>query len=179
MLGYGQMHRARRARRDWALLTFTAAMESTDTLQDHVAALVEGILRDGPCFAVEIAVRGKVGSQAVDVFVESDAALDAYALGQISREVGYVLDTDEVMPGPYTLNVSSPGADRPLRLPRQYRKMIGRRLRVHYRQASGTCTEVVGALEYADAERIAVAARNEPVTISYDNILWAKVQLPW
>lgn len=150
-----------------------------DTLQDRVTALVQGVLDGGPCFAVEIVVRGSMGSHAVDVFVESDAVLDVKTLAKISREVGFGLDLEDVMPGPYTLNVSSPGTDRPLRLPRQYRKMVGRALRVHYRLPDSKYTEVVGTLEEVDVEGITVAARKSPLSIQFSDILWAKVQLPW
>jgi len=150
-----------------------------DILKDRVAALVDDILADGPCFLVEVAVRGSAGSHAVDIFVESDDVLDAHRLGQISREVGYALDTDDVIPGRYMLNVSSPGAKRPLRLPRQYRKMVGRDLRVHYRKEDGNYTEVTGRLAAASSEQITLSVQAETLGIRYNDILWAKVQLPW
>ena len=150
-----------------------------DTLKDRVTAHVEGLLRAGPCFAVDIVVRGQMGSHAVDVFVESDDVLDAHTLANISKELGYIMDATDTMPGPYTLNVSSPGADRPLQLPRQYRKMIGRRLRVHYRQASGSNTEVLGTLASTDDVSVTVTTPQGPLSIQYGQILWARVQLPW
>ena len=148
-------------------------------LEDKVAGIVEAILAEGPCFLVEIAVRGSAGSHAIDIFVESDGVLDAHTLGNISREVGYSLDTEGIMPGRYTLNVSSPGADRPLRLPRQYRKMMGRDLRVHFRKSADKNAEVIGKLINSDSEGITVAVNSEALPISYGDILWAKVKLPW
>ena len=149
-----------------------------DTLQDRVERSVMPVLEGGPCFVVDIAVRGSKGSHAVDVFVESDGVLDARTIAQVSREIGYVLETDDVMPGPYTLHVSSPGADRPLKLPRQYQKMVGRDLRVHF-AASGKNSEVVGPLLEAGDEGIVVQANGTPHAIQFSDILWAKVKLPW
>ncbi len=149
------------------------------SLQDRAAALVEGVLEGGPCYLVEMVCRGSIGSQVVDVFIESDAVLDAYTLARLSREIGYTLDVAGVMPGPYTLTVSTPGADRPLRLPRQYRKMVGRNLRVHYRLPSGKYTEVTGLLEKAGDESITLTAGSVSPSIMYSDILWAKAQLPW
>ncbi len=154
-----------------------AAAEST--LQERVASLVDDLLGEGPCFAVDVVVRGSQGSHAVDVFIESDDALTVFALGRVSRELGYVMDVHDVMPGPYRLNVSSPGANRPLKVPRQYRKMVGRDLRVHFRRPDGRNTEVVGRLEMADAERIHIRGPKGSQSISYQEILWAKVALPW
>ena len=149
------------------------------TLQDRVAALTAGVLEGGPCFAVDVVVRGRKGAHVIDVFVESDTVLDAHVLAGISRELGYVLDVTDAVPGSYTLNVSSPGADRPLRIPRQYRKMVGRSLRVHYRLPKSRYTEVVGTLEAADTDGITIAAQDGPRSIGYGEVLWAKVKLPW
>jgi ribosome maturation factor RimP len=48
----------------------------------------------------------------------------------VSREVGTILDVEDVIDRPYTLEVSSPGLDRPLRHAADYRRFAGRLLRV-------------------------------------------------
>ena len=150
-------------------------------LEERARALVEDVLAEGPHFVVDFSVRGSAGSLAVDVFVDSDTALGADVLAGISHEVGYALDTEDVIPGRYMLNVSSPGVDKPLRLPRQYRKNIGRALRVHFqREDEGGFTEILGTLVAADTESIRVSLSDtESRCINYADILWAKVQLPW
>ncbi len=45
---------------------------------------------------------------------------------RVSREISAVLDVEETIDHPYTLEVSSPGLDRPLRSPRDYRRFAGR-----------------------------------------------------
>ena len=145
----------------------------------RVRTLVEDLLADGPIYIVDLAVRGTRGSYAVDLFLESDDSLGVDTLAELSREVGFLLDTEEVMPGPYNLRVSSPGADRPLRLPRQYRKHVGRQLRVHYQVEPGRNTEVCGKLLRAHESGIDVKVNGQNAGIDFESILWAKVQLPW
>ena len=148
-------------------------------LEERVRDLVEGLLKTGPVFLVEFSVRGSLGSHAVDVFVESDDILGIQQLTGLSREVGFLLDTEDIMPGPYTLNVSTPGADRPLRLPRQYQKHLGRNLRVHYRKYEDIFTEVCGELIAAEESSIRIQNGKGATEIFHDDIQWAKVQLPW
>lgn len=158
------------------------ATSTTETLpSERTRQLVEEILAGSPDYLVECAVRGAAGSRAVDVFVDSDTTIGVDRLADISREVAFLLETHEVIRGPYRLNVSSPGVDRPLKLPRQYRTNIGRSLRVHFRRADDSgYTEVTGILTGADEDGIVVAQEKKtPVRVAYSDILWAKVQLPW
>ncbi len=151
----------------------------TPGLETRVRPLVEGMLKAGPVFLVEFSVRGTRGSHAIDIFVESDDSLGADELAELSREVGFLLDTEDIMPGPYVLNVSTPGADRPLRQLRQYQKHLGRDLRVHYRESEDTFTEICGELLAAEESLIRIQNGKEVTEIRHDSIQWAKVQLPW
>ncbi len=148
-------------------------------LEARVRALIEGLLERGPVFVVDFCVRGTKGSYAVDLFVESDEVLGADNLADLSREINFLLDAEDTIPGPYTLMVSTPGVDRPLRLPRQYRKHVGRTLRVHYRLTSGQFTEICGKLVDATRQAIRVEDAERIEDISFGDIAWAKVQLPW
>jgi len=54
---------------------------------------------------------------------------------RISRDLGALLDVEDVVPDAYTLEVSSPGLDRPLRHPDDYRRFSGRRAKLVMREA--------------------------------------------
>ena len=52
----------------------------------------------------------------------------------VSRDLSAMLDVEDVIPTAYTLEVSSPGLDRPLRTPDDYRRFTGRRAKVVMRE---------------------------------------------
>ena len=52
----------------------------------------------------------------------------------VSRELSAILDVEDVVPTAYTLEVSSPGLDRPLRRPDDYRRFAGRRAKIVMRE---------------------------------------------
>src|SRR5881396_2281309 len=54
---------------------------------------------------------------------------------RVSRDLSAMLDVDDVVPGEYTLEVSSPGLDRPLRHADDYRRFAGRRAKLVMREA--------------------------------------------
>jgi ribosome maturation factor RimP len=170
------------------MMTKTAHTAPASTLSDQVAALVAEVLTGTPHFLVELDVRGTKGSRVVNVYLDSDIGIGVDDMARISRDLGFLLDTEEVMGGNYSLNISSPGIDRPLRLRRQYKKNIGRTLLVHYRKPEGEGeTEATGELVSVDDESIELdmTTKNKKQTqteqrrIAFDDIVWAKVRLPW
>jgi ribosome maturation factor RimP len=49
---------------------------------------------------------------------------------KVSQQMGAVLDVEDPIPGAYTLEVSSPGMDRPLRKPMDFQRHAGQRVRI-------------------------------------------------
>ena len=169
-------------------MTKTVHTAPASTLSDKVEALVAEVLAGTPHFLVELDVRGMKGSRVVNVYLDSDTGIGVDDMARISRDLGFLLDTEDVMGGNYSLNVSSPGIDRPLRLRRQYKKNIGRMLLVHYRKPEGEGeTEATGELVSVDDEGIELdlttkkkkQTQTEQRRIAFDDIVWAKVRLPW
>jgi ribosome maturation factor RimP len=69
----------------------------------------------------------------------------------VSRDLSAVLDVEDVIPMAYTLEVSSPGLDRPLRGPADFERFAGRRAKLVMRQAVDGQTFVRGRLEGIEA----------------------------
>jgi len=76
---------------------------------------------------------------------------------RVSRVVGPLLDHANLIEGPYHLEVSSPGAERPLRSHLEYERFNGKRVNVRYRSGESE-TVVEGQLVAVDAAGIAVSA---------------------
>jgi ribosome maturation factor RimP len=100
----------------------------------------------------------------VRVAVDSDTGVDLDAVADLSRKLSAALDEaeaggDELITGEYELEVGSPGVDRPLTLPRHWRRNIGRlvRVRVGERQFTGRVTAADAEAVVFDAERFAHA----------------------
>lgn len=130
-------------------------------------------------YIVEIVVRGRQGSRLVEVFLDSDEGVGLDYLAAYSREIGFLLEAEEIVKGRYRLNVSSPGADRPIRLPRQMKKHVGRKLAV----TSGEGDPVEGVLVAADDNGITLTLKKgkvkEEVKLAFETIQEARVVLPW
>src|ERR1700709_715090 len=94
------------------------------------AALLElltpGVLASGA--DLEDVPVSRAGSRSlVRVIIDRDGGLDLDAVAEVSHAVSAALDADEdVMPGAFVLEVSTPGVDRPLTHPRHWRRARGR-----------------------------------------------------
>ena len=72
-------------------------------------------------------MKGHPGSRLVEVFVDG-GGIDEIA--GLTRRINFLLDLEDPVAGRYRLDVSTPGADRPLVDVRQYPQHVGRTLRV-------------------------------------------------
>ena len=146
----------------------------------RIRALAEDAISETDLYIVYVEIRGRQGGRVVDVFVDADEGAGIDALKEASRSLSFLLDTEDLIKGQYRLNVSSPGADRPLLLPRQYPKHVGRNVEVTYTVGEELVT-ATGSLARADETTIAVAVpgQDAPTEITYDTIREARVLLPW
>lgn len=108
--------------------------------------LLEEILdQDEDLFLVEVSHKGNSGNSKLLVLIDGDQGLDIDRCARVSRQLGAQLEELDIIPGKYTLEVSSPGIDQPLKLKRQYVKNIGRSLKVELNdgeQKEGVLTAV-------------------------------------
>ena len=73
---------------------------------------------------------------------------------RVSRDLSALLDVDDLIPGAYTLEVSSPGLDRPLRGRADYERFTGRRAKLVVRQAVNGQTFFRGRLAGVDLDAV-------------------------
>jgi ribosome maturation factor RimP len=77
---------------------------------------------------------------------------------KVSRDLSAILDVEDVVPSAYTLEVSSPGLDRPLRQADDYRRFAGRRAKLVMRQAVDGQTFFRGILGGVDDGHVLIDA---------------------
>ena len=107
------------------------------SIEKRVKELVEEKIADKPnLFLVDIKFHS---NGKLMILVDGDNGIGIDDCVAISRHVGFHLEEENVIETAYNLEVSSPGIDTPLTLPRQYAKNIGRTLGI--KMADGTKRE--------------------------------------
>jgi ribosome maturation factor RimP len=123
------------------------------TIKEHLSILLDPFLEEGRIFVVDIITKPSKVSQKIIILVDSDEGITIQECTSISRRLAKQLEELEVFTEAYTLEVSSPGLDQPLILPRQYKKNVGRNLKVSLK----TGEIVSGKLLEAEEETIRIA----------------------
>jgi ribosome maturation factor RimP len=131
--------------------------------RQRVRAAVEPVVTGAGYDLEDVTVAAAGRRSVVRVVVDRDGGVDLDAVAEVSRLVSDALDADDVTgPAPYTLEVTSPGVDRPLTEPRHWRRNTGRRVRASLTDG-GTIT---GRIVAADDDVVVIdvdgAAREFP-----------------
>ncbi len=116
-------------------------------LADQVLTLLQPYLEDGKYYVVDVQVSGLKLRPRISVLLDSDEGITIQECARISRKLANDLEAEALLDGAYTLEVSSPGVDQPLRLPRQYIKNTGRLLKVSLQDGEVLTGRLTGVSE--------------------------------
>ena len=148
-------------------------------LQQQIESLARPLVEEVGAFIVEVAIRGERGGKVVELYIDADGAVTSGLCADVSRSLSSALDAADLVQGKYQLVVSSPGINRPIKYPRQYRKHIGRKLEVKYTK-DGTPAKIEGTLMRADATMIELSMKSgSSLVLPIIDVLEAHVIAPW
>ena len=136
-----------------------------DAIARSIESELAGPLRalDLDVEAVEITPAGK--RRILRVAVDKDGGVTLDDVAEATREINRVLDGSEVMgEQPYTLEVTSRGVDRPLTLPRHWRRNTGRLVKVTLADGSSVTGRITGGDEGSVTLDVAGTSRVLPYT---------------
>ncbi len=131
-----------------------AGTGGTDPARQHVAKVTGAVASIAQpivaSFGLEIdRVEFRTGPHGavLQVFIDKPGGVTVEDCARVSRQLSAELDVDDVVPGAYDLEVSSPGLDRPLKGEADFAKFAGRLAAVTFRKAvEGTGSKAVGRL---------------------------------
>jgi ribosome maturation factor RimP len=108
------------------------------------------------------------------VAVDKDGGVTMDDVAEATKEVSRVLDASDVMgEHPYTLEVTSPGTDRPLTLPRHWRRNVGRLVKVSTHE-EGSFT---GRIQDQHDDSVTLDVDGKPRSVALAQIAKAHVQI--
>lgn len=151
------------------------------TVTERVRDLVDPLLAD---LGLEIYDIEQAGGT-LRITVDRPGGIDLESLALATRVVSRQLDHDDPIPGRYTLEVSSPGLERVLRLPEHYRRAVGSDVAVRTHPRDEAPRRLTGLLSAVDDDGIVVTVSEpgeaEPgdYRLRYDDIDRCRTVFRW
>lgn len=150
-------------------------------LADRVQAIAAPIVHALDLELVDVECAGQGARTILRVFIDKPGGVSVGDCEQVHLSLGHALDVQDPIPHSYTLEVSSPGLDRPLRKPADYRRATGKRVVLKLRQPREGQWRVVGRLQGVGERGVTLSigrpGQEQPADLKWDAIAEARLEV--
>ncbi len=140
-----------------------------DPRAETIRELAEPVLASASAEIVELSVHRRGGQTMVRFLVDKVGGVTIQECARLNRLIGQALDDANLLLDSYTLEVSSPGLDRPFALKRDYERAIGEDVDVQL-NPTGKSRRIEGMLLAVQDQAIVVTTGSGNVTIPFEQI---------
>jgi len=140
--------------RSAALEALRQGTARTITLDDDHELLIEPVLAEHKMELVELLCRPQGGQLRIKILVDAVGGVTLKRCADVNRAIGGVLDASGLIEERHTIEVSSPGLDRPLKRWTDFDRIIGRRVRIFTAAPLDARTEHHGEVLAANEENV-------------------------
>lgn len=149
--------------------------ERTGNLIDRVAALVDPIADEYMVEIVDLDYTGGV----LKVVIDQPDGLESGVLVEVTKAISRMIDAEDPIPGRFTLEVTSPGVERPLKTPAHFKRAVGETVSVKTNPDVEGDRRFEGDLVDADDHGITVVTDGGDRTVRYGEIRSARTTFDW
>ena len=135
-------------------------------IDDLVSPIVRAL--DLELWGCELVRQGKYSL--IRVYIDRESGVDISDCEKVSRQVSAVFDVEEPITEEYTLEVSSPGLERPLFRLEQFRKYVGSIIQLRMKKPQDGRKKFKGDLVRVDDDSIVLSVDGGEVEFQYTNI---------
>ncbi|MCU6707143.1 ribosome maturation factor RimP [Paenibacillus sp. J5C_2022] len=150
---------------------------STSKIKAAVEAMVLPYLNEHGFELVDIEYIKEGSSWFLRIFVDKDGGIDIDECGRISEYVSEQLDKNDPITGAYFLEVSSPGAERPLKKPEDVRKAVGKHVFMTTYEPIDGLKEFEGELVAFDGDTATVRIGKKEHSLPYGKVASARLAI--
>jgi ribosome maturation factor RimP len=148
---------------------------SVTALPSHVLELAERAASTHGVEVLELQLRGQGRGRVLSVILDADGPVEADVVERVSKELSRALDQADPLQGSYTLEVTTPGLERPLQSGRDFRRQRGHEVRI----VAGVASAVQGVVVDADDQAVTLDVDGSQVQVPLSDVVRGKVVLPW
>jgi ribosome maturation factor RimP len=128
---------------------------------------------------IECRYEGRARGKVLRVYLDKPGSPDLDELSRVSRQLSDLLDVHDPIDGPYTLEVSSPGINRPLKRPEHFARYVGKRIRVRTREPLSGRRSFLGRLTAVEGGGLEMEVDRATVKIPFALVEKANYEHDW
>lgn len=130
---------------------------------------------------VDVEYRPSRGNPVLRLYIDKEGGISLEDCSRVSRAMGDALDTEDLIPFSYRLEVSSPGADKALKGPRDFKRFVGRPAKLVLRKPFKGETVVSGRIGVCTDDAISLlTVSGDEISIRLDDVARARLDVdPW
>lgn len=135
-------------------------------IEESVTKLVQPIVEANGCYLVDVCYEKKHASAVLTVFIDKEDGVTLNDCEKVHMAIDEPLDAlNPTNDQPYTLNVSSPGLDRPFKKEQDFQRALGKQVEVHLYKQVQKKKLLVGTLISFTPESITILVNNKEMVI--------------
>ena len=147
-------------------------------MTDKIKELIDPVLKEEGVELVELIYRREGNRQVLRLLVDRDGGITLEDCAGLNECIGQLLEESDTITERYTLEVHSPGIDRPFKVKRDYERALGRLVRVMLNEAVLDKKEYIGRLEQVLEDSIKVEVKKKGILdIPFSKIMRARQEV--
>ena len=143
-------------------------------IESKLASLVEPVIREVGVELVELQLVQRKSSALLRLLVDKPGGINLDECAEVSHRVSFLLETADPIEGRYTLEVSSPGLDRPLTTEADFRRKIGESIRLFMTSGERTVETTGEIVKVENKELTLMTAKGEEIFL-LENVVRGKI----
>ena len=145
---------------------------------EKIAVLAENVAQDELVELVDLEIAAEGPRSVVRVFIDREGGVQLRDCVSFSRKLGAILEVEDPLAGPYSLEVSSPGMDRRLRQPKHFAACRGKRVKISLSAPVDGSRNFRGTLLGSDEEGIELDRDGRTYRLPYRLMRKANLVVP-
>jgi ribosome maturation factor RimP len=159
---------------EWAVPLFCFVM---DRVEDKVYELAAQVARNLGFDLEGVELLGRGRKTLLRIVIDKEGGITLDDCEAFSKDIEALLDVEDPIEGSYTLEVSSPGLDRPLKNLRDFKKHMGKLVRVVTKEKVDGQSFFIGRIAGVEEDHVKLSLKNKQIEIFFDNISKAKLEI--
>ncbi len=148
------------------------------SLTERITDIIEPVIRFRKLELVEVVFSKGSSRGVLKVIIDHDLGVGIDDCTAVSREISALLDVEDIVPGSYALEVSSPGLDRPLKSLEDFMRFAGKLAKVTMFEPVSDKRSLIGRILRVEGESVVLESDGDiTIAVPFNKIKKARLEV--